>query len=266
MSIVVLNCYRGLHCYASEMSNSEIFSRIYRNREWNGDGLATSLSGPGSTVSASKFYVDQVLSFIKEKDITTVVDVGHGDWLMWPSDCFKNISYTGFDVADEISEICTDKFGTENIKFINKDATLIKLPHSELILIKDVLGHLTVEDIQLILSKASKFRYVIICEGFKKIQPHDWPIIIRRILQLRRRVKLMMTRENPFRWFPIFDFHIASNNKNIVTGEHRTIDLRKSPFDLDKSGLKMIRYIDYPGHDFRIVATVKRIWFLEGKL
>ncbi len=152
------------------VSNHEIFSRIYRERAWNGDGIESSLSGPGSSKQASHFYVTEVMKFIREHDIRSVVDIGHGDWFMWPPDAFKDVKYFGIDVADGISNQATINFGCENIIFQEADVTepYFKIPVSDLVLIKDVLGHLTIRDIEIILSKLFFHKYVIICEGYKK--------------------------------------------------------------------------------------------------
>jgi hypothetical protein len=247
------------------MSNREVFSRIYRLREWNGDGERSSFSGPGSTPTASKFYVDQVSRFIVDKSISSVTDVGHGDWFMWPKSFFKGISYTGFDVAEGVSDVCNVRFGDENTKFVSEDFAKANAPVSELLLIKDVLGHLTISDIEAILYKASQYKYVIICEGFKKVSFWDIGIILRRIIQLRRRARYAMRLKNPFIALPLFDLHLLMNNKEIETGAHRTLNFSKSPFRLDAYGLELLEHANYQGHDFSIFCTEKRVWFLKGK-
>lgn len=58
-------------------------------------------------------------------------------------------------------EICNREYGNRHIKFIEADYLEIELPQTDLLLIKDLLIHLSNEDIKKSLGNLGEFKYSI---------------------------------------------------------------------------------------------------------
>ena len=114
------------------------FRDIYADGGWGGLG-----SGPGSLKRNARPYVDFVQGVIRARGVDSVVDVGCGDWQMWPADVFASVGkYDGYDVVDSVIESNTEKFGSPRRQFHIADATAVNLPAADLLLCKEVLQHL----------------------------------------------------------------------------------------------------------------------------
>jgi hypothetical protein len=59
-------------------------------------------------------YIQKV---IKNLRITSVLDVGHGDWKMWDCYRFENVQYTGVDVVEELSSKLQQLYGNKTRNF-----------------------------------------------------------------------------------------------------------------------------------------------------
>jgi 2-polyprenyl-3-methyl-5-hydroxy-6-metoxy-1,4-benzoquinol methylase len=143
-------------------SNKEVFNFIYKNQLWQND------SGTGSDPKNAKEWIDVVNSIINEKNIKSILDIGCGDWRIGKELNLDNINYLGLDASsDIINKIKHNK--KSNIKFINYDAELYKFHNVDLILIKDVLQHLSSDSVKNILSKVFEYaKYALICNDFNK--------------------------------------------------------------------------------------------------
>lgn len=74
------------------------------------------------------------------------------------------IDYTGGDVVRDLIEHHQSKFQNTTTHFIHLNAINDELPDADLITIRQVLQHLNNNQIQKILGKLSKFKYVLITE------------------------------------------------------------------------------------------------------
>ena len=203
------------------MNNKEAFSAIYKNHKW-GSGVDAPLSGSGSNALHANTYVEIVKNFIESQKISSVLDLGHGDWAMWKNYKFDGIDYVGIDVAEGLSEVVSKEHGDKNRKFISEDFTKLALPEAELLITKDALQHLSNADVIQVLNQINKYRFVIICNDifFKENLKSE----LRRIIQLRSRIKTFIRKKNPFYSSG------QQNNIDIHSGEVRGIDLESSPF------------------------------------
>lgn len=154
-------------------NNMETFNNIYINNVW-GNG-----SGPGSYIENVKPWVNAINSVIKEKNISSVLDLGCGDgqWLnLLPLD---KISYIGIDASELAISLNKSKNHLGNLTFIHDDLVTADYPKVDLIIIKDVLQHLPYDMIKSILSKIKTgCRYALFCEDFsnsdKDINAGEW--------------------------------------------------------------------------------------------
>lgn len=172
--------------------NQNIFNKIYTNNEWGLD------SGTGSMPINIEMYVNTVVDFIIKHNIKSVLDLGSGDTKVLQQIIYKiNVeSYTCIEISDVAinkyyKNLNVPKENVQNFTIINADITQCEYPKCDLVLIKDVLQHLSFIDIIKIMRKIFDCcKYSIITN----------------------------------------DKLLDKYNKNIINGQYRGIDLTKPPF------------------------------------
>ena len=148
-----------------EHEHKEIFTQIYRKQEWGNEENALYYSGSGSNDSYAIPYVEVVSDFIKKNGVKSVVDLGCGDFRIGSRICqFGDVTYKGVDVVEELIEYNKKKFQNNNVSFYNLNIVKDELPDGELCLIRQVLQHLSNNDIKKILQKARKYKHLIVTE------------------------------------------------------------------------------------------------------
>ena len=116
--------------------SKEVFSNIYQNY---GFGSTESRSGPGSTIDETQKIIDPLISILQSLNINSVTDFPCGD-LNWIKNLFPYIEeYTGCDIVDDC--IASNKNKYPNKKFHCLDLSKDKIPTSDLLLVRDVIGH-----------------------------------------------------------------------------------------------------------------------------
>ena len=235
--------------------NREIFSKIYHNKFW-GDGIEVPLSGSGSKPENSIIYVDTIKTYISENNINSVLDFGHGSfemWESWGSEPFLGIEYLGIDIVKELSEKTNLKYGRLNRRFKFLDISYSALPSADLLICKDVLQHLPESDISKLISSFSNYKSIILCND---IYIHDSVLFeIKEFLQLRKRIKHILTLSNPFY------LHSRKNNKKITAGQFTGINLEKQPFSKILKDFQIKVLADYDGPFRRGIK--KRVYLLS---
>lgn len=238
------------------MDRSDAFTSIYSRGAW---GEGTSASGPGSDPEISRPYVDLVQALIASEGIASVVDLGHGDWQMWPSEAFSDVDYQGFDVARGLSEAVTLQFGTANRRFEFGDCVTMRIPRAQLVLCKDVFMHLPDDDVSQVLRKLSGFPWVVICQDVlpparrlsQKMEQ------LRAQLALRYRLRDLTHGRINLRRFMV-------QNSSIEPGGYRPLDLSSAPWNLNAFGLTVVSVRDIPSNN-AWPGVVKRIWVMRGQ-
>ena len=130
--------------------------------------------------------------------IRTIVDLcGDFNW-MRVLVCNSDIKYQGFDIVEELIKKNQRLYGSENIKFELANICETPLPSCDLLIVRHCLFHLCFSDINNFLKNISfvNYRYILI------------------------------------------DTHVlgdAFENRDILSGEFRLIDLYSKPFNFKKS-------------------------------
>lgn len=141
----------------------KIFSYVYEDNIWGGD-KGDFYSGPGSDDIVTKSYIDLINNFIKERGVKKVVDLGCGDFRVGSQIHKEEIEYTGVDIVPALIERNNKTFGKLNVRFSCINAVDENLPQGDLCLIRQVLQHLSNKDINSILKKCQRYKYVIVSE------------------------------------------------------------------------------------------------------
>lgn len=148
--------------------NKEIFSHIYAENLWGG-GVQW-YSGSGShDEKITRPYIELLSNLIKNNDISSIVDIGCGDFYIMQQvlqNCPEVDHYVGIDVVDGLVARNQEKFGSERIQFVALDASddRVELPHAELCIVRQVLQHLDNAAIGRVVTKLRSFRYVLVTE------------------------------------------------------------------------------------------------------
>jgi hypothetical protein len=238
------------------MDAEQVFTEIYRDNIW-GDGSPSSpRSGDGSKPENAKPYVQFVKSVINSYGIESVIDIGHGDWVMWKDYKFEDVEYIGIDVASGLSEEVGRNFGNSKRKFFHTSVFDSGLPKVDLIISKEVLQHLSNYEVVDKLKQFNSYKYLILSNAFysnRRILDK-----IRYWIQPRIRLGKLLSGKNPF-----YTVKALRNNSDITTGDFRGLDLEAPPFVDQLSDFKIVDKFDYRGR--KGSAVQMRTYFFARK-
>jgi len=149
---------------------ASVFHDVYATRQWSPveDGFH---SGPGSTGASASLYAEFIRNLIRTRNISSVVDLGCGDFRVAREFVSDDVNYTGVDIVAPLIACNQATFGSETVRFAQLDATRDPLPEGELCLIREVLQHLSNSQIARVLHAVRNFRYVI----YSDYQPPSGP-------------------------------------------------------------------------------------------
>jgi SAM-dependent methyltransferase len=138
-------------------THKEIFTHIYDKNIWGGSGGG---SDPGNTIE----YRALLQKFLKDRKIQTVVDYGCGDWAFSRLMDWRGIQYVGIDCVESVVKRNQKRFTEPNLVFMTAD-NYDMVGGAELLIVKDVLQHWSVADIDKFLIDATTkkdFKYILI--------------------------------------------------------------------------------------------------------
>lgn len=147
------------------MSNSEIFSTIYKENIWGGK-KGEFYSGEGTYDANTALYIDKLTAFVKANNIQSIAEVGCGDFTLMNKvmEALPDVKYTGMDVVPELIAYHKSRHETSRINFKVTDAIEEPLVQAELLIIRQVLQHLKNDAIAKVLAKVKDYKYALITE------------------------------------------------------------------------------------------------------
>ena len=141
-------------------SNKDIFSKIYNDNIWGKPQNSQSpfFSGDGShNPNHTKPYLDSVSKFLLSiKGKSKVVDLGCGDFNIGSQLSKYCDLYIGCDVVPQLIEYNEKTNKSEKVSFKLTDITKDDLPIGDVVVIRQVLQHLSNEQIIEVLKKNKK--------------------------------------------------------------------------------------------------------------
>jgi SAM-dependent methyltransferase len=152
----------------------DIFSTIYRERLWNSEHPEPFDSGPGSSPSFAAPYCQRITRFIRDNHITSLLDIGCGDFRIGRQLAATGIHYTGVDIVPELITHLRENHAGPRVQFECIDATSEPLPPADLVVIREVLQHLTNAQIHSVLRQLEHYPHVIVTESVPT-SPHAVP-------------------------------------------------------------------------------------------
>jgi SAM-dependent methyltransferase len=162
--------YRRLRRFAEATVNQQrtpeqVFSRIYEDGLW-GKGDGGFHSGSGSVEAHAAAYVQALSHYIAEHSIRRVVDLGCGDFTVGRKIVALGVDYTGADVVPALVQHHSAQHGSQKVRFVHLDIVNDPLPDGDVCLIRQVLQHLSNDQIAKILPKLARYRHVLITEHY----------------------------------------------------------------------------------------------------
>lgn len=137
------------------MKPRDIFTDYYKSNFW---GDPDSVSGPGSNLAATKAIRDVLPTLFAQLGITSLLDIPCGDfyWFsqMWSenrkqaSEDNLGLHYIGGDIVRQIVFDNREHYVHPLLQFEVLDATRDLLPRTDMILCRDLLGHLNNAEVQ----------------------------------------------------------------------------------------------------------------------
>jgi hypothetical protein len=169
------------------------FAAIYERNYW---GSLESRSGFGSTKEAAAVFKDELETYIRATNASSLFDAPCGDW-NWMRDIHfpMQFEYIGGEIVENLVSRLQRKYSRSNVRFINFDLTTTPFPAADIWLCRDCLFHLSFADI------AATF------ENFS-----------------RSSIK-----------YALLTSHVShESNLDILTGDFRFLNLTKQPFFLPR--------------------------------
>ena len=142
---------KGIELLLPFLSEEKRFSLIYKTSYWLGNPNQGSKSGSGSSMDATENIRRELVTFIKNNDISSMLDIPCGDYF-WLSQVKMPLKkYIGADIVEQIVLDNNMKHSSSNREFLKLDLIKDILPQCDLVLVRDCLVHLTNEQIMLAL-------------------------------------------------------------------------------------------------------------------
>jgi 2-polyprenyl-3-methyl-5-hydroxy-6-metoxy-1,4-benzoquinol methylase len=136
------------------------FTNIYNNNK-NVD--QETVSGIGSKITNAKELIDILPYIFKKYNISSIFDIGCGDFNWMKNIETSGISYTGGEIVLDVVK-SNQKYENNNINFLHFDITSDDVPRSDLIICRGVLSFYNKKTILNIINKIikSKSLYILL--------------------------------------------------------------------------------------------------------
>jgi SAM-dependent methyltransferase len=143
------------------------FSEIYYRGAW-GPGFGEHsrfFSGGGSHVPVlTEPYVQLLCDALSKERLSHVIDIGCGDFAVGRRIAPVCQKYLGIDIVPELVSSLRDRFSSKSVEFACLDVVTDAVPHGDICLIRQVLQHLSNEDILRVLEKLRDFDLIVVTE------------------------------------------------------------------------------------------------------
>ena len=152
-----------------------------------------SVSGLGSDAHQTRIITKELSVVFRDYDITTVLDIPCGDFHWMKTVDLTNIDYTGADIVYDLIEKNSKQYSRTGLRFQKLDLIKDRLPEVDLVFCRDCLVHLSYNDIFQVFDN--------LCTSMSK-------------------------------YFLTTIFTQRTKNRDIATGQWRTLNLELAPFNL----------------------------------
>ncbi|MBE7692669.1 class I SAM-dependent methyltransferase [Tenacibaculum finnmarkense] len=143
----------------------DAMQQVYELNLWGNNNTAF-YSGAGShEIEIVTPYLSVVSSFLKSFETPLIVcDLGCGDFNIGKELVTHTKQYIAADIVPELIIYNTEKFKNPNLTFQTLDIAKDTLPTADCVILRQVLQHLSNDEVQEVLAKLSNYKYVILTE------------------------------------------------------------------------------------------------------
>ena len=151
------------------MSTKEVMGAIYKKKSWGGR-KHDFYSGLGSHLpKITDPYVRKIEEFLVSFDPKlSVCDLGCGDFNVGNRLVDSSGKYVGVDIVPELISRNKDRFTDSKLTFQCLNIVEDELPIGDCILVRQVLQHLSNDEIFEVVNKLKKFKYLVVTEHLPK--------------------------------------------------------------------------------------------------
>ncbi len=155
--------------FQEDSATQEVMGTIYKKKAWGGR-KHDFYSGLGSHLSKIVDpYVKKMLQFLGAFDPKlTICDLGCGDFNVGNRLVDYSAKYIGVDIVPELIARNKERFKDPKLEFRCLNIVTEDLPMADCILVRQVLQHLSNDEIVLVVDKLKKYKYLIVTEHLPK--------------------------------------------------------------------------------------------------
>jgi hypothetical protein len=154
--------------FNKKSSVEKVFTSIYVQHKWGGTSTQFSSGSGSSTERISSAYVGKIreLAQCEGFEGLTFADLGCGDFRVGRQLLPLCSRYVGIDVVRPLVEHLRKQFGTDKTVFLHSNILVDPLPIGEVCFIRQVLQHLSNNEILAVLSRIGQYKWVFITEHY----------------------------------------------------------------------------------------------------
>lgn len=198
-----------------------VMEQIYEKHFWGGQGHDF-YSGEGShQKEIIQPYLQSVISFLKNHNNNLkVCDLGCGDFNIGKQLAPYTSKYIGIDIVESLIVRNKKRFQREHISFHCLDIAKDELPQGDCAILRQVLQHLSNNEITHIVSQLTRYKYIILTEHLPN-EPFisNLDIISGQGIRLKKKSGVNLL-EPPFqlkiRTFKILDTYNLKDKKSVI--------------------------------------------------
>lgn len=127
-------------------SRKQNFTAIYDQKVWTHGDKTAPLSGHGSSLQATAALRQALPAIIRQIEARTLLDLGCGDFT-WMQHVDLPCKYVGADIVESVVSKNQRDFGSDQCSFMVMDFVENTPPKADVVLCREVLFHLSFEDV-----------------------------------------------------------------------------------------------------------------------
>jgi len=136
-----------------KMTTEQVFREIKVKNKW---GSQESASGYGSEIRSTENLIMELPNLFRMNGIRSILDIPCGDFNWMKKIDLSAFDYIGGDIVKELISENSERYSSNNIKFVTLNIISDVLPPMDLIFVRDCFVHLSYSDIHCAIANIKK--------------------------------------------------------------------------------------------------------------